>query len=97
MKENSSSGPIPVPNLFLKIIAKPLSQILMTIINRSMFSGYVPNTFKIGKQTPVHKGGDINIKNYRPITVCSSISKILEKIVRDRVLKYVKRVNILNK
>ena len=62
-----------MPNTFLKIIARPLSQILTTIINRSMFCGYVPNVMKIGKQTPVHKGGDINIKNYRPITVCSSI------------------------
>ncbi|MCP3679479.1 MAG: reverse transcriptase family protein, partial [Gammaproteobacteria bacterium] len=52
---------------------------------------------KIGKQTPVHKGGDICLSNYRPITVCSSISKILEKVVRDRVMDYVKRINILNK
>ena len=59
LKDNSSSGPVPVPNAFLKIIARPLSQILMVIINRSLFSGYVPNVFKIGKQTPVHKGVDI--------------------------------------
>ena len=97
LKDNSSSGPVQVPNTFLKIIARPLSQVLTTIINRSIFSGYVPSVMKIGKQTPVHKGGDISIRNYRPITVCSSISKILEKIVRDRVLKYINRVKILNK
>ena len=62
-----------------------------------MYSGHVPSSMKIGKQTPVHKGGDTCIKNYRPITVCSSTSKILEKIVRERVMKYLKRINILNK
>ena len=52
---------------------------------------------KIGKQTPVHKGGDICVKNYRPITVCNSISKILEKIVRDRIMEYLMRIKLLNK
>ena len=61
-----------------------------------MRSGYVPKSFKIGKQTPIHKGGEIKVQNYRPITVCSSISKVLEKVVRDRVNKYLKRINILN-
>ena len=97
LRNSSSPGPVEVPNSFLKIIARPLSPILCVIINRSMFSGHVPSTMKIGKQTPVHKGGDISINNYRPITVCSSLSKILEKIVRDRVLNYMQRLKILNK
>ena len=31
------------------------------------------------------------------LTVCLSIAKILEKVVRDRVIKYIDRVKILNK
>ena len=97
LKDNSSSGPLNVPNTFIKLIGKQISVILASIINRSMYSGHVPSSMKIGKQTPVHKGGETCIKNYRPITVCSSTSKILEKIVRERVMKYLKRINILNK
>ena len=96
LKNNSSSGPINVPNAFLKKIAAPLATVLADIINRSMSCGYVPKCFKVGKQTPVFKSGDISIKNYRPITVCSNISKILEKIVRDRVIEYIKRIKLLN-
>ena len=70
---------------------------MVSIINRSMRSGHVPKAMKVGKQIPVHKGGEICIKNYRPITVCLSIAKILEKVVRDRVIKYIDRVKILNK
>ena len=47
--------------------------------------GYVPEPFKVGKQTPVFKAGEPRIRNFRPITVCSSLAKILEKAVRDRV------------
>ena len=97
LKNSSSPGPVPVPNEFFKLIALPLSNLLSYLVNRSMGTGYVPNCLKIGKQTPVHKGGELKISNYRPITVCSSISKILEKIVRVRVMEYLKRTKILNK
>ena len=97
LKNNSSPGPCDVPNWFIKKLGLPLADVMVSIINRSMRSGHVPKAMKVGKQTPVHKGGEICIKNYRPITVCLSIAKILEKVVRDRVIKYIDRVKILNK
>ena len=97
LKNNSSSGPSTVPNRFIKLLGEPLATVLTHIINRSMNSGHVPSSMKVGKQTPVHKGGELCISNYRPITVCSSIAKILEKVVRDRVIKYIDRAKILNK
>ena len=95
LKNSSSPGLSNITNMFLKKLGKPLSEVLTHIANRSMNSGYVPNAMKIGKQTPVHKGGEICISNYRPITVC--IAKILEKIVRDRMMGYIDRLKILNK
>ena len=97
LKNSSSPGPIDVPNAFLKLIAAPLSNVLTVIITRSMNSGHVPQSMKVGKQTPVHKGGEMIVNNYRPITVCSSIAKILEKVVRDRVMTYLDSAKILNK
>ena len=96
LKDNSSSGPMNAPNKFLKVIAQPLSQILVTIINRSMEIGYVPNSFKVGQQTPVFKSGDVSIQNFRPITVSNSLSKILEKTVRSRIIKFIKDNKIIN-
>ena len=96
LKNSSSPGPVDIPNGFIKLVAEPLSYLLVCLINRSMGIGYVPRSLKIGKQTPIHKGGDICVQNYRPITVCSSLSKILEKVVRDRVMKYLERIKILN-
>lgn len=97
LKNSSSPGPVDVPNAFLKLISSPLSKMLSVIINRSMSSGHVPKSMKVGKQTPVHKGGEMIVSNFRPITVCSSVAKILEKVVRDRVMAYLDRAKILNK
>ena len=68
----------------------------MHIVNYSMTTGYVPFCFKVGKQTPVFKSGNITVSNYRPITVCTSLGKILEKVVRDRVETFLTENKILN-
>ena len=96
LKNRSSPGPCPVPNAFLKLIAKPISIPLACAINKSIRTGYFPTALKLGKQTPVHKTGPNVISNFRPITVCSNFSKILEKVVRDRLLKFITDCKILN-
>ena len=75
----------------------PLSYPLSYAINKSLRTGYFPNILKTGKQTPVHKSGKCVISNYRPITVCNSISKILEKVVKERLQKFITESHILNK
>ena len=96
LKDRSSPGPIDISNTFIKLIAAPLSHILTYIINCSMTTGYVPECFKIGKQTPVFKSGANAITNFRPITVGMSLSKILEKTIRDRVENFIEANKILN-
>ena len=56
----------------------------------------MPNCLKIGKQTPVSKTGLNIISDYRPITVCNSISKIFEKVVKSRLTSYLNKFKILN-
>ena len=66
-------------------IARPLT----FIIKYSMLSGDVPNDMKLARVTPVFKHGDPTVvKNYRPISVLSSFSKIIERIVYSRTLDY---------
>ena len=46
---------------------------------------------------PVHKKGDkTNINNYRPISLLSSFSKIIEKIMLSRLTSFLQSHNILN-
>lgn len=97
LKNNSSPGPLSIPNYFLKQIAHKLAPPLTNAINKSLEYGYVPHILKIGKQTPVFKSGKHNLANFRPITVCNAFSKILEKVVRVRLDAFLKDNNIINK
>lgn len=51
---------------------------------------------KIAKVIPIHKTGDKQkFTNYRPISILSQFSKILEKIFHKRLFSYVDKQNIL--
>lgn len=84
------------PILLKKIIAYialPLSH----IFNKSLIEGIVPNQFKIAKVCPIFKGGDETQTNdYRPISLLSSFSKILEKIVCNQLKYYLVSNNIID-
>ena len=67
------------------------------IINKCIQQGYFPHELKSGCITPIHKSGDkTSIKNYRPVCSLSSISKIIEKVVYNRMIKYIDKNEILS-
>ena len=77
----------------INIVAEPLSNIL----NASFLTGKIPRALKIAKVCPIHKDGSLNeINNYRPVSVLPSFSKIFEKVVYNRLIVYVNKLNILS-
>ena len=51
---------------------------------------------KIAKVTPIYKAVDSSdINNHRPVSVISCFSKILERLIYNRLYKYLKENNIL--
>ena len=68
------------------------------ILNLSLLNGVVPLQFKIAKVIPIFKSGDkASMDNYRPISLLSAFSKILEKIVASRLLIFLKENDIFSK
>ena len=56
----------------------------------------MPDDLKIAKATPIHKDdSSSNISNYRPISVLPCFSKMLGRIMCNRLQKYLKNQNIL--
>ena len=50
----------------------------------------------MARVTPINKGaGSSDVSNYRPIFVLPCFSKIIERILRDRLCKYLIKNNIL--
>ena len=74
-------------------IAAPLS----SIINHSLLTGCFPDCMKLANVCPIFKSGDSSlIENYRPISVLSCFSKVFEKIMFNRLVSYLNRLNIIN-
>ena len=68
----------------------------MFIFNLSLQKGAFPDELKIAKVTPVFKADDVNeLGNCRPISVLPCFSKILERIMYNRLFKYLKTNEIL--
>ena len=75
------------------LIAKPLTK----IFNKSLISGLFPDDFKKAKVVPVPKDGDLtDISNYRPISLLSCVSKILEKAVHNQLYNYLQEHRLLS-
>ena len=61
-----------------------------------MSKGIVPNKLKIARVTPIHKAGEnTDVSNYRPISVLPCFSKILERIMYNRLFDYPNKHNML--
>ena len=73
----------------VKIFAPNIKKPLIHIFSRSVLTGTPPKKFKIEKVVPIFKAGDpLDMNNFRPISLLSNFSKILEKIVHLRLVKF---------
>ena len=62
---------------------------LTSIFNLSLLQQNVPSAWKVSNVTPIPKGKDLSqCSNYRPISLLSLPSKILERIVHTSVSKF---------
>ena len=95
-KNNSSSGPDEISSRFLILAAEVLATPLKILFNYSFKSGIFPDCLKTAKVIPIYKQGDkTDIGNYRPISILSSFSKILEKLVCKRTHSFLDKHSIL--
>ena len=96
MKMNKSAGYDDVNFNTVKPIFEYISEPLKYIFNLSISTGLFPNSLKIARITPIYKSGDItDMSNYRPISVLPCFSKILERIMYNRLYNHLRENNIL--
>jgi len=80
----------------LKEIKNEISFPLAHIFNLSVQKGVFPEGLKTSRTVPIFKSGDpFLMDNYRPISLLSQLSKILEKIVSNQLVNHLDRNNIL--
>jgi hypothetical protein len=82
--------------LFVKRIIQNIFIPLKHVISLSLSSGSVPSQLKIAKIVPIFKSGEkTNMDNYRPISLHSCFSKILEKVVANRLTSFLNLNNLI--
>lgn len=97
LKNTTSMGEDCISTKILKNICEDIAKPLAHIINKSVEMGQFPDALKVGKVIPILKtNNNESIDNYRPITILTVISKIIEKIMYNRLTKYLNKYNLLS-
>ena len=94
---NKSTGPDNLSPRLLKELRQQIVKPLTSIFNRSVQLNKVPEDWKLANVTPIFKKGDKSVAlNYRPISLTSVAGKILEKIIRDKIVKFLEDNKIIS-
>lgn len=97
MQNKKSSGPDNITIKALKYISRFLIYPLCYIFNLCIKTGIFPDKLKFALIVPLHKKGDVElIENYRPIVLLSCFSKLFEKIIQNRILKFINSHKLLS-
>ena len=75
-----------IPARFIKDGAIVITTPITHIVNLSITSGAVPNDMKMANIKPFYKKNNpLYVGNYRPVSVLSIVSKILERSVHTQL------------
>ena len=98
MNPGKSPGPDGWHPVFLKNVADLISQPISILFQKSLIEGIVPSQWLRACITAIHKKGAKNIfENYRPVSITSIICKLMESIIRDKVVGHMERNNLISK
>ena len=94
IKSSKCVGPNSIPTKILHLIKDKISIPLSELINKSFATGCFPNICKTAKVIPIFKTESrLLCNNYRPISLLSNISKIIEKIMYQRLNNFLEETN----
>ena len=90
---SKATGPDGISGRVLKECSSVIAPSLCSLFNHSLHSGTVPSERKSANVTPVHKKDKKEpATNYRPISLLSIISKVLERCVCNRFYDHVREM-----
>ena len=96
LQTGKASGPDNINNYVLKTCSSELSHPLSKLFNLSLSLSKVPKAWKEANITPVFKKDDpTDCKNYRPISLLSTLGKVMEKIVHKHVFNFFSANNVI--
>ena len=89
LKNKKSTGFDNIPSHLLKETDVIIAPFLVALVNKTLTTGIFPNSLKTARVVPVFKEGQSSEPlNYRPISILSTLSKIYEKVIYNRLYGY---------
>ena len=96
LKEDKAPGVDDIVPSVLKRNANELCMPLSKIFTKSLETSIVPSEWRKANVTAIYKGGARELaQNYRPISLTSHACKILESIVKDKIVQYLEANNLI--
>ena len=93
---SKSTGLDEIPARFIRDGAHIIKTPITAIINQSIISGVVPQSMKYARVKPLYKkNSPLEVGNYRPVSILSIVSKILERSVYKQVIDFLQENNML--
>ncbi len=98
LNPNKLGGADDMSPKLLKSCCDTISGPISHLINLSFTNSSVPDKLKIAKVIPIYKKNEKFIpENYRPISILSTLNKIMENIMYRRLITFLEKHNILYK
>ena len=86
-----------VPAKFLKLIINVITDIITDLFNECILEGHFPTELMTSRLMPLYKqGSKLQMENYRPISLLSTLSKIFEKVLSTQYLSFIDKHNLLS-
>jgi len=96
LREDKSPGADDLSPRLLKRISDEIAYPVTILFNQSMSEGAVPYDWKIANVTPIFKKGSRRQpENYRPVSLTSQLSKVMESVVRDIITGHLDRHHLI--
>ena len=96
LKDSNAWGFDEIQSKIVKIGVKHLTGPITHLTNTSISTAKFPNKWKLGRILPQFKGKSLprsDPSSYRPITLLSTISKIVERVIQDQLVKHMEQNN----
>ena len=92
-----ASGPDNISVKFIKTFEQEVSGPLLKLFRKSLNSGQVPMDWKLANVTPIFKKGNkSDPSNYRPVSLTCVVCKIMESLLKIRIVNFFDQHNLLN-
>ena len=96
LKIDKSPGPDNIHNRILFEGRNELQGYLTNICNKSLEQGELPAMWKTAEVVPIFKKGKkSDPNNYRPVSLTSSVCKLVETVIRDAIFKHLESNELL--